>query len=94
MELYYVNRKMLTGSTERFSVVFLLILCIIKETNGGIYHCPEGDPCTACSKDCDYICVTVPTGNHDPDIADEVELINAGYKGFTHNTTLQYRVGS
>lgn len=70
----------------------LILLSLAALSCASIFSCPESDSCTACNPSCPYICVTIPPGNHDPDLTDSVQLYQHHYKGFTEATTLQYRI--
>lgn len=70
----------------------VLVVALVAVASASIFQCPDNDPCTACDPSCPYICVTVPPGNHDPDLSDSIALYQHHYKGFTSDSTLQYRI--
>jgi hypothetical protein len=75
---------------NRFLItLFILALNFVK---GSIYNCPSNDPCKACNLNCNYVCVTIPAGSHYASLEDQAELVEEGYKGFTYDNQLSYRV--
>lgn len=59
-----------------------------------IIACPGSSPCgeQVCSSNRSWACVTVPSGNHDPTLKDQITLAEHGFKGLKHIRSLRYRV--
>jgi len=70
----------------------LVVAILAAASFASISSCPADSPCTGCVAGRNYACITIPTGNHDPTLADEARLVQEGYTGFTANDTLSYRV--
>jgi hypothetical protein len=72
--------------------LILILLLLILDAQGDIFNCT--DQCKGCSDKCSskWACVTVPAGNHDPSILDNLQLIEHGYKGLASINELAYRV--